>query len=651
MNVQALGQDATSSNTDLPSVADAAARFASQLFEQQSFTQQETEKPQQDSKVLDLVMQVFQNMLNTTPSSFDTASTVALNRSSNDPDFYSTSIAEASEAGITGVVPVIIIGVIFAIATTLGNALVMISIRLDRQLQTISNYFLFSLAVADITIGIVSIPLMTYYSANGRWGIGWGLCQVWLSIDYLMSNASVLSLLLISFDRYFSITRPLTYRPRRTTRKALFAISFAYIISLVLWPPWIIGWPYIEGIPATDDGSCVVQFLAVGGNRWPSQIATIATSVAAFYLPVSIMIYLYWRVYRETRKRTEQFRHLQAGQIRGIGARNAFPNDSDSYKDRKSLDKRSKQFFPFVDGVAAVGKSRQKEKMSWLRYCVGKAGTEVDSEESSEIIPANDADWMSKVDDATSDGVPPISPTANSTGNRCFRNRNANNSETAPMLAQQQPILHTYTVLIEYKDGESKRPSVRLSSCDSDCYTTTPPDSNRSSGKRLINNSGPIIENGKRRTSLPHDNSVNNLSAVTSPRPSQQPLAAQQNGKQTAAAQRDEIQRKSEKERRKNERRQETKAAKTLSAILFAFIVTWTPYNIIVCWEAFFPRSIPEIFFTISYCLCYVNSTINPIAYATNGRFLKTYKRILCCRWRHDRRNESLYRHAYLRRA
>lgn len=37
--------------------------------------------------------------------------------------------------------------------------------------------------------------------------------------------------------------------------------------------------------------------------------------------------------------------------------------------------------------------------------------------------------------------------------------------------------------------------------------------------------------------------------------------------------------RKSEKERKKNERRQESKAAKTLSAILFAFILTWTPYN------------------------------------------------------------------------
>ncbi|KHJ86783.1 hypothetical protein OESDEN_13456, partial [Oesophagostomum dentatum] len=80
--------------------------------------------------------------------------------------------------------------------------------------------------------------------------------------------------------------------------------------------------------------------------------------------------------------------------------------------------------------------------------------------------------------------------------------------------------------------------------------------------------------------------------------------------------------RKSEKERKKNERKQESKAAKTLSAILAAFIVTWTPYNVIVCYEAFFPHTLPDYLFTGSYFLCYINSTINPLCYALcNARF------------------------------
>jgi 7 transmembrane receptor (rhodopsin family) len=100
-------------------------------------------------------------------------------------------------------IAIIVIGILFAFLTAGGNLMVMVSIRVDRQLQTISNYFLYSLAVADFTIGVISIPLMTYYTANGYWGIGYAACQFWLCIDYLMSNASVLNLLLISLDRYF----------------------------------------------------------------------------------------------------------------------------------------------------------------------------------------------------------------------------------------------------------------------------------------------------------------------------------------------------------------------------------------------------------------------------------------------------------------
>lgn len=44
--------------------------------------------------------------------------------------------------------------------------------------------------------------------------------------------------------------------------------------------------------------------------------------------------------------------------------------------------------------------------------------------------------------------------------------------------------------------------------------------------------------------------------------------------------------------RRKQERRQEQKAAKTLSAILLAFIVTWTPYNLFTVIMTFFPNAI-----------------------------------------------------------
>lgn len=123
----------------------------------------------------------------------------------------------------------------------------MISFKIDKQLQTISNYFLLSLAIADLAIGCVSMPLFAIQTIAGYWPFGSFICDTWLALDYLASNASVLNLLIISFDRYFSVTRPLTYRAKRTNKKAAFMIAVAWLVSLILWPPWIYSWPYIEG--------------------------------------------------------------------------------------------------------------------------------------------------------------------------------------------------------------------------------------------------------------------------------------------------------------------------------------------------------------------------------------------------------------------
>ena len=202
-----------------------------------------------------------------------------------------------------------VVAAILSVITAGGNLLVVVSYRMDRHLQTVSNYLLLSLSVADFTIGAISMPLYTTYLVLGYWPLGPVFCDVWLSLDYTMSNASVANLLVISFDRYMSVTRPLTYRVRRTRRRAAAMIAGAWVVSTLLWTPWIVAWPHIEGHRTVPDDDCYIQFLK--SNKY----LTIATAVAAFYLPVVILCAVYYRIYRETRRHQRNLYELRANQL------------------------------------------------------------------------------------------------------------------------------------------------------------------------------------------------------------------------------------------------------------------------------------------------------------------------------------------------
>lgn len=194
---------------------------------------------------------------------------------------------------------------ILALVTIIGNILVIVAFKVNKQLKTVNNYFLLSLACADLIIGVISMNLFTTYIIMNRWALGNLACDLWLSIDYVASNASVMNLLVISFDRYFSITRPLTYRAKRTTKRAGVMIGLAWVISFILWAPAILFWQYFVGKRTVPPGECFIQFLS-------EPTITFGTAIAAFYMPVTIMTILYWRIYKETEKRTKELAGLQA---------------------------------------------------------------------------------------------------------------------------------------------------------------------------------------------------------------------------------------------------------------------------------------------------------------------------------------------------
>ena len=518
------------------------------------------------------------------------------------------------------IVIITVIVTLLVILTAGGNLLVMMAFKIEKQLQTVSNYFLLSLAVADFTIGIVSMPLYTVMLLMARWPFGQYVCDIWLTLDYTMSNASVANLLVISFDRYLSVTRPLTYRAKRTPKRAAIMIGTAWTISVFLWTPWIWSWPHIEGRRTVPENDCYIQFL------YSNEYITIITACLAFYVPVSIMFGLYWKIYRETEKRQKGLAKLQAQRHKHAHRKPANSSDDEVL----SLQKRSDSSPDLEDIEVFVESLPQHANKKWYQKCCSccKIDRDVDyMDDSSSSEPpgtpvetptgstrqhnrnehhslhlhqngrqnsrnSGSSQLMIPLIQVDSTKTTPTSPSTDITGTfsrhsnlSSVSTNTIDNGNQSGMKDRESKIKSKerdsmYTILIKLPEDSSndEKPTIRM-------VSDTEEDEETDEHVDKIEVDLPGYPNQCRhvetRLSLPPRVGIGAIPASTTGRRYTQGADPIRVAMQARIAAKLVTKAKMQRNKRKHlEKKQEKKAAKTLSAILLAFIVTWTPYNL-----------------------------------------------------------------------
>ncbi|KAE8744010.1 hypothetical protein FOCC_FOCC009376 [Frankliniella occidentalis] len=102
-------------------------------------------------------------------------------------------------AGQAVVIALVLLCVV--VVTFVGNILVCVAVCLVRKLRRPCNYLLVSLAVSDICVAVLVMPMALLYEVFGRWDFGRVMCDLWVSFDVLSCTASILNLCMISVDR------------------------------------------------------------------------------------------------------------------------------------------------------------------------------------------------------------------------------------------------------------------------------------------------------------------------------------------------------------------------------------------------------------------------------------------------------------------
>ncbi|XP_041646946.1 5-hydroxytryptamine receptor 2B [Cheilinus undulatus] len=237
--------------------------------------------------------------------------------------------------------------VMVIIPTIGGNILVILAVSLERKLQNATNYFLMSLAVADLLVGLLVMPIaLVTILYNSNWPLPESLCPIWLFLDVLFSTASIMHLCAISLDRYIAIKKPIQHSQYKSRAKAMLKIALVWLISIGIAIPIPIkglkNQHHPNNITFNSNHTCLLktdtfrEFIMFG-------------SLVAFFIPLTIMMVIYLLTVQALRKKVYLLKSKVAQRF--------------SYPTVSTVFKREQAFTPSEDAQLNMLDNR----ISWMR--------------------------------------------------------------------------------------------------------------------------------------------------------------------------------------------------------------------------------------------------------------------------------------------
>nr|AAN15957.1 dopamine 2-like receptor DD2R-461 [Drosophila melanogaster] len=185
--------------------------------------------------------------------------------------------------------------ILFPILTLFGNILVILSVCRERSLQTVTNYFIVSLAIADLLVAVVVMPFAVYFLVNGAWALPDVVCDFYIAMDVICSTSSIFNLVAISIDRYIAVTQPIKYAKHKNSRRVCLTILLVWAISAAIGSPIVLG---LNNTPNREPDVCAFY----------NADFILYSSLSSFYIPCIIMVFLYWNIFKALRSRARKQR-------------------------------------------------------------------------------------------------------------------------------------------------------------------------------------------------------------------------------------------------------------------------------------------------------------------------------------------------------
>ncbi|EAA06361.5 AGAP000045-PA [Anopheles gambiae str. PEST] len=498
-----------------------------------------------------------------------------------------------------------------------GNCLVIAAVLCSHKLRSVTNFFIVSLAVADLLVGLAVLPFSATWEVFKVWIFGDVWCRIWLAVDVWMCTASILNLCAISLDRYVAVTRPVTYPSIMSTRRAKSLIAGLWVLSFVICFPPLVGWKeqkVKENVYYQYGNYTLVSVTPSPAPPlpcpWTCELTNDAgyvvySALGSFYIPMFVMLFFYWRIYRAAVRTT---RAINQGFRTTKGMGNRFDDNRLTLRIHRGRGSTSAPLHesPHSNGsthstTTSIG-SASPERLS--RYStrgklVGHGGTVPHPTAHHEKIKIS-VSYPSTENVAQSCHAEavggPSSPAVAAAGAMA-----TSSSSTGGGGSGGTKLL--YAVHYSSANGRDSNAS----------QIFRRPSKEQQMGSVLGGSTQYLTVSEQQQQQQQQQQSHRERgSSFLSPR------ASKRMGKRNIKAQVKRF-------------RMETKAAKTLAIIVGLFVLCWLPFFTMYLVRPFCDDCINELLFSIVFWIGYCNSAINPMIYALFSKdFRFAFKRIIC---------------------
>ncbi|XP_066559764.1 adenosine receptor A1b [Amia ocellicauda] len=196
--------------------------------------------------------------------------------------------------------------VVIAVSSVLGNVMVVWAVKINRSLRDTTFCFIVSLALADIAVGALVIPLAITISIGLQ--THFYSCLLVACTVLVLTQSSILALLAIAIDRYLRVKIPTSYKTVVTQKRAGAAVVVCWMVSFIVGLTPMLGWNNLEkmkenGSLSSEDLTVTCQFENVISMEYMVYFNFFGWVLPPLLLMVLIYVEIFYMIHKQLNKK------------------------------------------------------------------------------------------------------------------------------------------------------------------------------------------------------------------------------------------------------------------------------------------------------------------------------------------------------------